>query len=266
MNRMKTMPTRLFLFLILINKTLPADAQTWTLWASGLPVGVFPKLAVAPNHDIFYGLTGTGGTRGIVHKANTTTATGSFVALPTIPYPASVTNDVQTLIANVNNEPIVGIFRSNAADPFLFRYDNATSSWLTVSVSALPNLGAFCAAIAPTGHIWIGTKWGFVYRSTNNGQTPNGLVTLPNDYVIAATGYQPNFAFLTKIGIHLSDDQKLYPQYDKVTQLSNMPNIYLAGVVCGGMDTHVWFIENSRIHADTIVEHIIESQKTGVQP
>jgi thioredoxin reductase (NADPH) len=90
-------------------------------------------------------------------------------------------------------------------------------------------------------------------------QTPDGLVTIPNDYVIAATGYQPNFAFLKKIGIHLSDDEKLYPDYDKETQLSNMPNIYLAGVVCGGMDTHVWFIENSRVHAERIIEHIQSS-------
>jgi thioredoxin reductase (NADPH) len=90
-------------------------------------------------------------------------------------------------------------------------------------------------------------------------QTPNGLISIPNDYVVAATGYQPNFAFLKKIGIELSDDEKLYPSYNKVTQLSNMPHIYLAGVVCGGMDTHVWFIENSRIHAETIVAHILES-------
>ena len=87
-------------------------------------------------------------------------------------------------------------------------------------------------------------------------QTPDGLITIPNDYVIAATGYQPNFDFLRKIGIHLSEDEKLYPDYDKETQLSNMPNLYLAGVVCGGMDTHVWFIENSRVHAERIIEHI----------
>ena len=90
-------------------------------------------------------------------------------------------------------------------------------------------------------------------------QTPEGLITIPNNYVIAATGYQPNFDFLKKIGIHLSDDEKRYPNYDKETQLSNMPNVYLAGVVCGGMDTHVWFIENSRVHADRIIEHINQS-------
>ena len=92
-------------------------------------------------------------------------------------------------------------------------------------------------------------------------QTPEGIITIENDYVVAATGYKPNFSFLKKIGIELSEDEKLYPNYDTTTQLSNMPNVYLAGVVCGGMDTHVWFIENSRIHADKIIEHIVKTSK-----
>jgi thioredoxin reductase (NADPH) len=87
-------------------------------------------------------------------------------------------------------------------------------------------------------------------------ETPEGVITIENDFVIAATGYQPNFDFLRRFGIELSDDEKLHPNYNKETQESNMPNIYLAGVVCGGMDTHVWFIENSRIHATQIIESI----------
>jgi len=87
-------------------------------------------------------------------------------------------------------------------------------------------------------------------------ETPEGLVRIENDYVIAATGYQPNFAFLENMGIRLSEDEKRYPQYDSITQESNQQGIYLAGVVCGGMDTHVWFIENSRVHADQIMNHI----------
>jgi thioredoxin reductase (NADPH) len=86
--------------------------------------------------------------------------------------------------------------------------------------------------------------------------TPDGTVTIENDFVIAATGYQPNFSFLEKIGIELSQDGKFYPKYDTATQETNLKGIYLAGVVCGGMDTHVWFIENSRVHAETIIEHI----------
>jgi thioredoxin reductase (NADPH) len=87
-------------------------------------------------------------------------------------------------------------------------------------------------------------------------QTPEGLVTLDNDFVIAATGYQPDFEFLKKAGIALSKDEKLHPIYDPDTQESNVPGLYLAGVICGGMDTHVWFIENSRIHAERIVAHL----------
>lgn len=91
-------------------------------------------------------------------------------------------------------------------------------------------------------------------------QTPEGLVTIENDFVIASTGYQPNFAFLEGIGIQLSPDEKRYPTYNPETQESNLPGLYLAGVVCGGMDTHVWFIENSRVHAERIVADIVGKQ------
>ncbi|MBS1947122.1 MAG: YpdA family putative bacillithiol disulfide reductase [Bacteroidetes bacterium] len=86
--------------------------------------------------------------------------------------------------------------------------------------------------------------------------TPGGVVTIDNDYVIAMTGYQPNFEFLKKTGIELSKDPVRQPVYDPETMESNMPNIYLAGVVCGGMNTHIWFIENSREHAMKIIEAI----------
>lgn len=87
-------------------------------------------------------------------------------------------------------------------------------------------------------------------------RTTDGPITIDNDYVIAATGYQPNFELLEKLGIQLSDDATHAPLYDPHTQESNQAGIYLAGVVCGGMDTHVWFIENSRVHAEQIIAHI----------
>jgi thioredoxin reductase (NADPH) len=86
--------------------------------------------------------------------------------------------------------------------------------------------------------------------------TPDGLVTIPNDFVIAMTGYQPNFSLLKSMGIQLSDDGKHYPTYNSDTMETNVPGLYLAGVVCGGMDTHIWFIENSREHAERILDHI----------
>jgi thioredoxin reductase (NADPH) len=88
-------------------------------------------------------------------------------------------------------------------------------------------------------------------------QTPQGIETIANDYVIALTGYQPDFAFLRRAGIELSDDARLQPYYDPATMETNIPNLYLAGVVCGGMNTHSWFIENSRVHAEMIVKNIM---------
>jgi thioredoxin reductase (NADPH) len=88
-------------------------------------------------------------------------------------------------------------------------------------------------------------------------ETPHGLVTIPNDFVMAMTGYKPNFTFLKSLGIILSDD-KYIPQYHPDTMETNLPGLYLAGVVCGGLDTHLWFIENSRIHAEMIMEDILK--------
>ena len=88
-------------------------------------------------------------------------------------------------------------------------------------------------------------------------QTPDGLVTIPNDWVIAMTGYQPNLHFLQKLGIELANDEVKAPILDANSHETNLPGIYLAGVICGGMNTHRLFIENSREHATAIVRDIV---------
>ncbi|MGS2739499.1 YpdA family putative bacillithiol disulfide reductase [Sinomicrobium sp. M5D2P17] len=93
--------------------------------------------------------------------------------------------------------------------------------------------------------------------------TPEGKKVLPNDFVLALTGYMPNFAFLEKIGVDLSDDGKFYPSYNPKTMETNIGGLYLAGVICGGMDTHLWFIENSRIHAKLIVGNVLQKRISG---
>jgi thioredoxin reductase (NADPH) len=87
-------------------------------------------------------------------------------------------------------------------------------------------------------------------------KTPDGLVTLPNDWVIAMTGYQPNLKFVEQLGIELSADAVRKPTYNEETHETNRRNIYLAGVICGGMNTHRLFIENSRVHAQKIMDAI----------
>lgn len=88
--------------------------------------------------------------------------------------------------------------------------------------------------------------------------TPKGEITIENDYVLALTGYKPNFDFLTQMGIKLSEDDKKSPVYNQETMETNVKGIYLAGVICGGLETHKWFIENSRVHAKMIVNHIVD--------
>jgi thioredoxin reductase (NADPH) len=83
---------------------------------------------------------------------------------------------------------------------------------------------------------------------------------IENDFVLAMTGYLPNFKFLENSGIELQGDC-LNPLYNEETMETNVPNLYLAGVVCGGKDTHLWFIENSRVHAEMIVKNILTFKK-----
>ena len=81
---------------------------------------------------------------------------------------------------------------------------------------------------------------------------------IENDFVLALTGYKPNFEFLLKLGVHLSDDEKRLPEYNEETMETNVEGLYLAGVICGGMETHKWFIENSRVHAKMIIKDIVQ--------
>lgn len=88
-------------------------------------------------------------------------------------------------------------------------------------------------------------------------ETPDGPITIANDRVIAMTGYMPDLNLLEKIGIQLSEDEVRKPSLDEQTHQTNIKGIYLAGVICGGMNTHRLFIENSRDHAGKIINHIL---------
>ncbi|MFM2232749.1 MAG: hypothetical protein RJB31_1450 [Bacteroidota bacterium] len=88
--------------------------------------------------------------------------------------------------------------------------------------------------------------------------TANGIETIPNDFVLAMTGYLPDFNFLASIGIASGTDIYQTPVHDPETMKTNIEGIYLAGVICGGLKTNKWFIENSRHHADLIIRHILQ--------
>lgn len=89
-------------------------------------------------------------------------------------------------------------------------------------------------------------------------ETPNGKLTIENDFVLAMTGYQPNFSLLKSIGIAIGNDEMKTPSHNPETMETNVEGIFLAGVICGGLQTNKWFIENSRVHAEVIVKTILE--------
>lgn len=96
-----------------------------------------------------------------------------------------------------------------------------------------------------------------IYEKEVEIETPGGITSIENDFVLALTGYRPDFSLLKHLQIHLSNDEQYCPAYNADTMETNQKGIYLAGVVCGGMNTHQLFIENSRVHADKIIAHII---------
>jgi thioredoxin reductase (NADPH) len=81
--------------------------------------------------------------------------------------------------------------------------------------------------------------------------TPQGRITIKNDFVFAMTGYHPDFEFLAALGIRFEGEDRL-PVCDPETLESNVPGIYLAGVIVAGARTNEIFIENGRLHGRQI--------------
>ena len=86
--------------------------------------------------------------------------------------------------------------------------------------------------------------------------TPDGMREIENDWVLATTGYHPDFEFLESIGLEFREDGFRTPSYDEATFETTRPGVYIAGTVCGGYQTSRWFIENGRFHARQIAKHI----------
>ena len=82
-------------------------------------------------------------------------------------------------------------------------------------------------------------------------------LTLPNDFVVAHTGFHPDFDFLRALGVEVTPD--LHLVHDEATMETTVPGLYLAGVVAAGIDIGKLFIENGRRHAVLVVAHVLES-------
>jgi thioredoxin reductase (NADPH) len=86
--------------------------------------------------------------------------------------------------------------------------------------------------------------------------TPEGPVTIPNHFVFALTGYHPDFSFIERLGVKLDEENDRCPVCDPSTLESNVPGIYLAGVIVAGERTNEIFIENGRFHGKQIADDL----------
>ena len=107
---------------------------------------------------------------------------------------------------------------------------------------------------------WFNSEIKKISETTVVIQTPEGEKVIENDFVLAMTGYQPPFKFMENCGIAFQNDPDHTPVYSDKTMESNVPGLYLAGVVCGGLKTNKWFIENSREHAVLIIKNLIKQK------
>jgi thioredoxin reductase (NADPH) len=103
-----------------------------------------------------------------------------------------------------------------------------------------------------------------IHEDTVTLQTPEGRLTLKNDYVFAMTGYHPDFDFLTALGVSVEGEDRC-PACDPQSLESNVAGIYLAGVIIAGERTNEIFIENGRFHGRQIASDLKEKISTAIR-
>lgn len=87
--------------------------------------------------------------------------------------------------------------------------------------------------------------------------TPDGEVVIDNDFVLAMTGYKPNYDLFAKLGLVISDDEHKVPVHNPETLETPLQGVYVAGVINSGLQTSKLFIENTRVHSKMIIDHIL---------
>lgn len=170
----------------------------------------------------------------------------------TEPYPYAKQKIVVVGSSNSAVDAALETYRKGAEVTMIIRHSEISNS---VKYWVKPDIENRIAEGTITAHFnseMIEIKENSIIFKDKNGK----IQEIENDFVLAMTGYLPDFNFLQQTGINLQGDN-LKPYYNEETMETNIKNLYLAGVVCGGKDTHLWFIENSRIHAEMIVKNIL---------
>ena len=181
------------------------------------------------------------------------------------PYPYALTNVAVVGAANSAVKAALACFRHEANVTLIGRDDGIDASvkyWLKPDVENRIDEGSIEA--------YFNTEVQAITPDSLILDTPDGTTEIENDFVLAMTGYRPNYALLESLGIEWEDDEARTPVHDEEGETfeTNRPGVYLAGTICGGCDTSRWFIENGRFHAEKIVDHLhdrIQDSETVLQ-
>lgn len=111
---------------------------------------------------------------------------------------------------------------------------------------------------------YFNTKVKAIYPNKVDLLGPEGEFSIENDFVLAMTGYKPNYDLIKNLGIEIPRDEHKIPVHDPETLETNLPKVYLAGVLCAGMQTSKLFIENTRNHGKVIINHLLQKHLTTV--
>jgi len=169
------------------------------------------------------------------------------------PYPYALTDVAVVGGANSAVKAALNCYRHEANVTMVVRepeLDDGVKYWLRPDVENRIAEGSIDA--------YFNTTVSAIEPDTLHLDTPDGPASLDNDFVLAMTGYKPNYDFLEQLGIAIRNDAARTPVHDEEGETfeTNRDGLYLAGTICGGCDTSRWFIENGRFHAEKIMDHI----------
>ena len=141
---------------------------------------------------------------------------------------------------------------------FLGEFDRGVKPWILPDVTNRVKDGSiaarWCSRVVEIRRAEV------VIRSDVDGRVD----ALATDFVIALTGYRANLTLLRQIGVQV-DDTTGVPRHDPATMETNVPGVYIAGVLASGLDANKLFIENGRAHGGLICNHI-KSKPPRVSP
>ena len=112
--------------------------------------------------------------------------------------------------------------------------------------------------------LMLRSKVAAIAEETIDIETPDGIVTLPNDFVLAMTGFHPDRRFLSEAGVVIEPEG--WPYYDDETMETNVPGLYLAGVVASRNEANEIFIESGRFHGRKIAAHLQAAGRVEIAP